>query len=287
LCRYLRARAWDVAKATKLLHASLQWRAAVEIDALRFQDVAPEAETGKMLRLPCLDKKGRPVLLMRPGNENTRVAAGQLRFLEWTMEDMVRAMASGRAGFARGSRADLAPEQMTIMVDFSGYRRVHWPLRHSSGTAQRCHAHSRHACTLHAHAAPMRSLLNAPPIKTSLATLHILQDQYPERLGQAILLSPPTVFQIAWKVIAPFLDARTTAKIHFVDPATEEGRATMASLLDPSQLDASLGGTGSMPWDFQHFTARVTAAEAEAKGAEAAEVAALRAQAAGIAPSES
>ena len=132
----------------------------------------------------------------------------------------------------------------------------------------------------------MRSLLNAPPIKTSLATLHILQDQYPERLGQAILLSPPTLFSVAWKVIAPFLDARTTAKIHFVDPATDDGRTTLASLLDTSLLDVSLGGTGSMPWSFDAFVARVTAAEAEAKRAEAAEIAALRAQAAGIAPSE-
>ena len=91
LCRYLRARAWDVAKATKLLHGSLQWRASVAIDALCFKDVAPEAVTGKMFRLPGLDKKGRPVLLMSPGRENTRDAAGQLRFLQWTMEDMVRA----------------------------------------------------------------------------------------------------------------------------------------------------------------------------------------------------
>ena len=77
LCRYLRARAWDVAKATKLLHGSLQWRASVAIDALCFKDVAPEAVTGKMFRLPGVDKKGRPVLLMSPGKENTRDAAGQ------------------------------------------------------------------------------------------------------------------------------------------------------------------------------------------------------------------
>ena len=179
-------------------------------------------------------------------------------------------MASGRGGFPRGSAADLAPEQMTIIVDFAGYR---------------CAADTWLPPRA-AHCAPVRSLLNAPPIKTSLATLHILQDQYPERLGQAILVSAPTLFLVSWKVIAPFLDARTTAKIHFVEPTTEEGRATLASLVDPSQLDASLGGTGSMPWDFAAFTARVTAAETEAKRAEAAEIAALRAQAAGIAPSE-
>jgi hypothetical protein len=91
LCRYLRARAWNVEKATKMLHATLEWRTAVRIDALCFDEVASEAATGKMLRLPCCDRKGRPLLLMRPGNENTRAAAGQLRFLTWTMEDMVRA----------------------------------------------------------------------------------------------------------------------------------------------------------------------------------------------------
>jgi hypothetical protein len=98
LCRYLRARAWDVGKAAKLLDASLHWRAAVGVDALRFEEVAPEAETGKMLRLPCRDSHGRPVLLMRPGNENTRHAAGQIRFLQWTMEDMVRRLPCGGGG---------------------------------------------------------------------------------------------------------------------------------------------------------------------------------------------
>ena len=93
LCRYLRARAWDVGKAAKMLEASLQWRAAVGIEELSFADVAAEAETGKMQRLTCRDSHGRPVLCMRPGRENTRHAAGQIRFLQWTMEDMVRVSA--------------------------------------------------------------------------------------------------------------------------------------------------------------------------------------------------
>jgi hypothetical protein len=105
LCRYLRARAWDVAKATKMLDASLHWRSAVAIEALRFQEVAPEAATGKMQRLDCADRAGRPVLLMRPGCENTSVAAGQLRFLQWTMEDMARHHArAGGSSLARMRR---------------------------------------------------------------------------------------------------------------------------------------------------------------------------------------
>jgi hypothetical protein len=131
LCRYLRARAWDVAKATKLLHASLQWRASVDIDALCFKDVAPEAVTGKMFRLPGLDKKGRPVLLMSPGKENTRDAAGQLRFLQWTMEDMVRAAVrcSVRATLTSVVRRRFAPWPVGALAFLVAARRTSRPSR--------------------------------------------------------------------------------------------------------------------------------------------------------------
>jgi len=77
VCRYLRARQWDVAKAAALLQATLEWRAAEAIDSLTVAAVAAEAETGKMQRLSCLDLHGRPVLLLRPGFENTSGMAGQ------------------------------------------------------------------------------------------------------------------------------------------------------------------------------------------------------------------
>lgn len=111
-------------------------------------------------------------------------------------------------------------------------------------------------------------------MKTSMETLHILQNHYPERLGCAILFAPPKLFQVFWAVVHPFLDARTAAKIHFVDVATTHGRQELAKLFDLSQLDKSLGGTATQPWDFAAFSARVTAAEQEARRAEAAAIAA-------------
>jgi hypothetical protein len=116
------------------------------------------------------------------------------------------------------------------------------------------------------------SVLNAPPMKTSMDTLAIMQNHYPERLGCAILFAPPKLFQVFWAVVHPFLDARTAAKIHFVDVATQHGRDELASLFGPAlaKLDKSLGGSAVQPWDFPAFTAWVTAAEEEAKRAEAA-----------------
>lgn len=42
------------------------------------------------------------------------------------------------------------------------------------------------------------------PIKTARDIIHILQNHYPERLGSAILYSPPRIFQAFWKVTLTF-----------------------------------------------------------------------------------
>lgn len=44
------------------------------------------------------------------------------------------------------------------------------------------------------------SLRNSPSMKTSMRTLNILQNHYPETLGVAYFLSPPFMFRGFWKV---------------------------------------------------------------------------------------
>ena len=50
------------------------------------------------------------------------------------------------------------------------------------------------------------SMSNAPPMKTSRATLHILQDHYPERLAKFLIIDAPWLFQGFFKIISPFID---------------------------------------------------------------------------------
>ena len=75
------------------------------------------------------------------------------------------------------------------------------------------------------------------------------QNCYPERLKRIFMINVPAVFSIVWKVIRPWIDARTAAKIQFCSDVAE-----MQELIDPANLEVqSLGeipdGTGHWaPW---------------------------------------
>ncbi|XP_011621427.1 CRAL-TRIO domain-containing protein C23B6.04c isoform X2 [Amborella trichopoda] len=53
------------------------------------EEVAHEAETGKIYRTDYTDKYGRSVLVMRPGCQNTTSTKGQIRFLVYCMENAI------------------------------------------------------------------------------------------------------------------------------------------------------------------------------------------------------
>lgn len=52
--------------------------------------------------------------------------------------------------------------------------------------------------------------------KVSSSFIGILQDHFPERLAAQILIDPPTMFWVLWKVLQPFIDVRTKEKVLFV-----------------------------------------------------------------------
>lgn len=60
------------------------------------------------------------------------------------------------------------------------------------------------------------SIRNAPNIATQRETMSILQDQYPERLGMAVFVDAPFLFNQTFKLLRPFVDPVTAAKLVFV-----------------------------------------------------------------------
>jgi len=73
--------------------------------------------------------------------------------------------------------------------------------------------------------------------------INSLQNHYPERMGMCLLLNPPTVFWLLWKVVKPWLAQRTVSKIIFVDG---DAKKKLKSLFNDDQIPSLLGGTGAV-----------------------------------------
>ncbi|KAH6755155.1 Sec14p-like phosphatidylinositol transfer family protein [Perilla frutescens var. hirtella] len=108
LRRYLEARNWNLDKAQKMLECTLKWRSEYKPEEIRWHEVAHEGETGKVSKANFHDRKGRTVLIMRPGKQNTTSPEGNIRHLVYLMENAILNLPEGQ-------------EQMSWLIDFNGW----------------------------------------------------------------------------------------------------------------------------------------------------------------------
>ncbi|GFP82112.1 random slug protein 5 [Phtheirospermum japonicum] len=88
-----------------MLKEALKWRIEYKPEKIRWDDVAQEAETGKIYRANYFDKQGRTVLVMRPGFQNTNSVEGQIKYLVYCMENAI-------------AKLDQTQDQMVWLIDF-------------------------------------------------------------------------------------------------------------------------------------------------------------------------
>ncbi|CAM9323888.1 unnamed protein product [Pylaiella littoralis] len=94
------------------------------------------------------------------------------------------------------------------------------------------------------------SIRNSPP-KTSISILNILQNHYPETLGQAYFVSPPFIFKGFFKVIYPFIDKDTKERFCFVSGKADSAAAQAVLLknFDADELEEAFGGKFTTEFD--------------------------------------
>jgi hypothetical protein len=83
------------------------------------------------------------------------------------------------------------------------------------------------------------SLMNAPPMKTSVETLSILQNHYPERLAKAYLVRPPWIFHTFYSLISPLIDTVTREKVVML---SSKKHATLVENIEDCYLEDTVGG---------------------------------------------
>ncbi|PKU66468.1 phosphatidylinositol transfer protein 3-like isoform X1 [Dendrobium catenatum] len=122
ISRFLRARNWNSEKSSKMLKETLKWRLQYRPEMIRWEDVADEAKTGKIYRADYQDKFGRPVLVMRPGFQNTNSVKGQIQYLVYCMENAILNLPSDQ-------------EQMVWLIDFQDWTKASVSLKATRETA--------------------------------------------------------------------------------------------------------------------------------------------------------
>ncbi|GCF00942.1 hypothetical protein ZYGM_001160 [Zygosaccharomyces mellis] len=197
MLRYLKGNKGNVQAAIEKLEETLVWRREVGLTVVRKDTkpldsdlVSPENETGKEVILG-FDQKGRPLLYMKNGRQNTEPSFRQVQLLIYIMEAATTFCPQG-------------VESLTVLIDFKHYKE------------------------------PGIISDKMPPMSISKLSLNVMQNHYPERLGQGILINIPWFAWAFLKMMYPFLDPETRQKVIFDEP--------FEKYIDPSQLDAIYNG---------------------------------------------
>jgi len=213
LCRFLRARQFDLALATAMLEDTLRWRRefshAGGVDALLHFEYPEEAavRAGYPQCYHKTDKEGRPILLDMVG----RVDATKLR--ESTDYERLTKFCLHRMEHNLQVKYPICSEvagrpvgESVIIIDLKGFR----PSQFTSDVRGHMQRYFK-----------------------------ILQDNYPERMGKMFVINAPALFAGVWLVVKNFVDVRTRSK---VDILGSKYTAKLLEVVDRSVLPTIFGG---------------------------------------------
>uniref|UniRef100_A0A1B0CA42 Putative phosphatidylinositol transfer protein sec14 n=1 Tax=Lutzomyia longipalpis TaxID=7200 RepID=A0A1B0CA42_LUTLO len=183
ICRFLRARDFNVEKSYQMLQDSLKWRQENDIDRIlqlykQPPVVAKHFPGGWHHR----DRDGRPLYVLRLGHMDVKGLLksigeeGLLRLTLHICEEGLQLM--------RDSTKELEKPVSTwcLLVDLEGLS-----MRH----------------------------LWRPGVKALLNIIETVEKNYPETMGRVLIVRAPRVFPILWTLISTFIDENTRSKFLF------------------------------------------------------------------------
>lgn len=219
LLRFLRARKFDVEAAWAMLSDHLDWRSSTGIDDLPegMSSVGPAAQL--FPEMPAikrcyphgfhgLDRLGRPVYIERLGQldlQTLLASASAERVAQYFAHELER-LTTHRLLACSLAQGRLVEKTLTVL-DLSGLS--------------------------------MRTISQAAARKMLQAITKVQQNQYPEIMGEMIIVNAPRAFHLAWKFACPMIDANTVSKIRGLQ---EDPTSRLLELIEPQMLPRFLGG---------------------------------------------
>ncbi|KAJ3270319.1 hypothetical protein HDV01_000384 [Terramyces sp. JEL0728] len=103
------------------------------------------------------------------------------------------------------------------------------------------------------------SVMTAPPLSVSKKFLEIFGNHYPERMHISFIVNPSWYIWVFFKLIKPFIDPVTAAKLHFVGQNQSKkedgmgGYVELTDYIDEHMLLKNYGGTHDWDWDFEYY----------------------------------
>ncbi|CAM9761691.1 unnamed protein product, partial [Ectocarpus fasciculatus] len=216
LLRYLRANAFDVARAAEHIERNVQWRRDMNVhkicqmqpheilgcDMKDFTSLFPHWHCG-------YDKHRRPVLYKQYGGfectellKLTTVDAIS-KYHVWEQEACMRLC------MLQSLKSGYLVETITAVIDVAGMH--------------------------------MRQVdANFMAIVKSIANID--QAQYPETLGRFYIINTPYVFPVVWRMVKAFLDPVVASKIHIISRRAEWEPALL-EFIGAENLSQTYGGT--------------------------------------------
>lgn len=209
MCRYLRARSWDVSKAHDMFAATEKWRREENIDDILYDFAYTECdEVNKYYPQYYYktDKDGRPVYYEEIGQVDINALLKittmdrMLKNLVWEYE----AFTQHRLPACSREFGYLIETSCTVLdlKDVSIYK------------ASSVYSYIREAS-------------------------HIGQNYYPERMGKFYVINAPWGFSGIWSVIKRFLDPVTVEKVHILG---HKYQADLLKQIPPQNLPQEFGG---------------------------------------------